>query len=111
MAGLVAILRASGAGASRQDAVEQPFFSVPGTFVAVHGEGIQVFEYPDGKTADSEAGRVSADGMTVGTTKPHWTVPPHFYRSGRLIVLYLGSTPKVLGTLRDALGEPFAGSR
>jgi hypothetical protein len=35
--------------------------------------------------------------------------PPHFYRQGRLLVLYLGEDTQTLGRLACLLGPPFAG--
>jgi hypothetical protein len=36
-----------------------------------------------------------------------WVEPPHFYRQGRLIVLYAGKDEAVLDPLEETLGEPF----
>ncbi|HXG49808.1 MAG TPA: hypothetical protein VNN77_00180 [candidate division Zixibacteria bacterium] len=77
--------------------------------IDLYGEHVQVFEYPDARRANAEAALVSPDGRTVGTTKPHWLGPPHFFKKGRLIVLYVGDNDKVVETLSRALGRPFAG--
>lgn len=34
---------------------------------------------------------------------------PHFYKAGRIIVLYVGSDETVLGLLEEILGSQFAG--
>jgi hypothetical protein len=70
---------------------------------------VQVFEYPDRAKAEKDAARVSADGMTIGTAKPHWLAPPHFFRRGKLIVLYVGNDEQVLRALQERLGPAFAG--
>jgi len=75
----------------------------------VHGEGVQVFEYSDATAAEAEATLVSSSGSGVGTTKIHWVGPPHFFRKGRLIVLYVGDNGKVLKALEAVLGSQFAG--
>jgi len=77
--------------------------------IKLHGEEVQVFQYPDAAAMETEAARVSRDGSSVGTTKPHWIGTPHFYQQGRLLVLYVGDEDKVIKALVAALGRQFAG--
>jgi hypothetical protein len=106
---LIERLRAGGAKVEPAGKVDQSFFSVAGRVVKVHGEDVQVFQYPNAGAVESEAARVSQDGRSVGTTKPHWIGPPHFYQQGRLLVLYVGDEDKVIKALVAALGRQFAG--
>ena len=87
----------------------QPFFIVTGNVIAVNGGDVQVFEYADAAVATTEAGLVSADGSSVGTTMVSWIGPPHFYQAGRLIVLYVGDSTDVISVLEAELGSQFAG--
>lgn len=105
----VAALRASGAKARVGGPVAQPFFSVPGRFVRINREDVQVFEYADEAGARAGADEVSPDGGTVGGSAMMWAGPPHFYRKGLLIVLYVGEDPSVLSPLQRVLGPQFAG--
>lgn len=89
--------------------MEQPFFSVKGKMIEVQGEGVQVFQYLSAAEADGEAALVSSSGSTIGTTKVHWIGPPHFYKKGKLLVLYVGDDDKLLKVLEAALGRQFAG--
>jgi hypothetical protein len=74
-----------------------------------------VFEYPSPETARSDAARVAPDGYSIGPggTLPaaqiEWVAPPHFFRRGRIIAVYLGSDQKVLDWLQGVFGEQFAG--
>ena len=77
--------------------------------IKVSGEDVQVFQYINAAAADAEAALVSPDGSAVGTSKLHWVGPPHFYKQGKLLVLYVGDNAKVLKALETALGRPFAG--
>ncbi len=88
-----------------------PFFSTTARDVTVNREHINVFEYPSAAAAESDAAKVSPDGSSVGTTMISWIGPPHFYKSGRLIVTYAGSTESVLKPLEAVLGKPFAAPR
>jgi hypothetical protein len=89
--------------------ISQPFFSVAGRRITLEGEDVQVFEYKSVATARREARQVAADGRTVGTTQITWVSAPHFFKTGKLIVLYVGENPAVLKALGAALGRQFAG--
>ncbi len=104
-------LRAVGLTVEPGGQVEQPFFSVAGTMLKVHGEDVQVFQYPTTAAAEAQTAPVSSDGSAVGTAKPFWIGSPHFYKSGRLVVLYVGDQATVLQTLEAVLGRQFAGKK
>ena len=108
-ASLIDSLRAGGVSVEPEGEVDQPFLSVTGTMIKLHGEDVQVFQYPNAAAAEAQAARVSRDGSAVGTTKIHWIGPPHFYKQGRLLVLYIGDEDKVLKALEAVLGRQFAG--
>ncbi len=106
------MLRAKGARVElTSENASQPFFTVTGRIVNVNGEGVQVFEYPNAAMAEREAKLVSPSGSPVGTSMITWMAPPHFYRSGPVIALYVGSNGAVTKALEAALGPQFAGGR
>ena len=110
LAQLTEKLRALGATVTvTKEKVSQPFFSVPGRIIKINGEALQVFEYATPSAVDVDASRVSADGTTVGTSQPTWMATPHFFKSGKLIVLYVGGNQTVVDLLRNAQGNQFAG--
>ena len=86
-----------------------PFFSVPAARVLVNGKDVHVFEYATVSAADAEAARVSADGSSIGSTQVLWISTRHFFRGGRLIVLYVGTDPVVIEALATLLGPQLAG--
>jgi hypothetical protein len=106
---LIDRLRASGEKIARKGRVEQPFFSVKGQMITIGDQHVQVFEYRSLKAAELDASKVKSTGSSVGTSMPMWIAPPHFFKSGRLIVLYAGESASVLKALEDALGPQFAG--
>ena len=75
----------------------------------VNGEDVQVFEYENAAAAQGEAARVSPDGSSVGTTIITWVSTPHFYRSGEIIIVYVGSSRELISLLESVLGPQFAG--
>ena len=107
--GLIRNLRASGLRVKSAGSISQPFFSVKGRVLTVNGEQVQVFQYAKTVTAEQEAGRVDPNGSGAGTSKVMWVGSPHFYRSGRLIVLYVGSDAALIKALEKSLGPQFAG--
>ena len=106
---LVTRLTAEGAVIEDGDDISQPFFSVTAKTAIINGEDLQVFEYLSEKTVDEEAATVSPSGSTIGTNMISWMMPPHFYKSGKMIVIYLGSNKDIMNLLEDILGPQFAG--
>jgi hypothetical protein len=105
-AGLVNRLRADGVAVEPVGAVSQPFFSVAGRLVTLNGADVQVFEYATVSDARSEAAQIGPGGGAIGTHLVSWIVTPHFYTTGRLIVLYVGDDQGVLEVLRTVLDDP-----
>jgi hypothetical protein len=106
---LIKRLKAGGEKVGRKGRVEQPFFSVKGQIITIGHQDVQVFEYRSVKAAELDARKVSSTGSSAGTSMPMWIAPPHFFKSARLIVLYVGEEPSVLKALEAALGPQFAG--
>ena len=94
---------------STKEKVRQPFFSVSGRIMKVNNEAIQVFEYFNPATTQIQAKRVSPDGKTIGNIKPSWMSTPHFFKSAKLIVIYVGDDQTILRILQAELGNQFAG--
>jgi hypothetical protein len=104
-------LQQQGATVARGDMLPResnPFFSTSAQVVLVNGGHINVFEYPTKAAVERDAATVSPDGSSVGSTMITWVGPPHFYKSGLLIVIYAGSADSVLRPLEAVLGKPFA---
>ncbi len=108
---LLAALQRQGATVVRGEVLPRessPFFSTNAQVVLVNTGFINVFEYPTVAAAESDAAKVSPDGSFVGSAVITWIGPPHFYKSGLLIVVYAGSADAVLQPLEAVLGTPFA---
>jgi hypothetical protein len=87
------------------------FFLLRDQVVEIDRHEVHVFAYPTSSKlreisiSPDGTGISSKDGMAAII---EWT-DPHFYRSGKLLVLYLGESPVVLETLNLLLGPQFAG--
>ena len=85
-----------------------------GTVLRLSGGGlaesadVQVYEYANEATAFADAAQILPDG-TLPTVIIEWVAPPHFFKAGRVIVLYVGTDPAVLDALTALLGPQFAG--
>jgi hypothetical protein len=83
----------------------------------VNGENVTIFEYAAPALADLDASSISADGSTFHTgigpfgsaAIVDFIAPPHFYKVGRVIALYVGRDAGTLRLLRHVFGPPFAG--
>lgn len=106
---LMDALRAGGAEVEPGDVVEQAFFSVTGQILKANGADVQVFEYESAEAMEADAAQVSSDGGSIGTSMVMWVESPHFFKSGRVLVLYVGEDAAILDLLKGALGEQFAG--
>ncbi len=106
---LVDALRAKGLKVEPAEKISQPFFAVEAQAINVNGKTVQVFEYNNEASMSSDAAKVSPDGSSVGNSMITWVEPPHFYKAGRIIVLYVGKESAVLGALNDVIGPQFAG--
>ena len=106
---LLATLQGAGLNVSTGGDASQSFFSVPGKVLLLNGDELQVYEYPSPEAAEADAGSVSADGSTVGATMVDWISTPHFFRSGNMIIIYVGANQDILQALKSLLGSQFAG--
>jgi len=108
-ASFLAALQEAGASVVQVEPVDQIFFAPQGSIIAVNGADVQVFEYESEQALEAEAAQVAPDGGSIGTSMVTWVDTPHFYRAGRIIVLYVGSDTSTLELLNGILGPQFAG--
>lgn len=102
-------LRVKPLGRARVDFLQESAY-----LARVENEELRVFEFASDADAAQAAGHVSPDGYEYSTptggASVSWVAPPHFFRSGRTIVLYLGQQKSILQPLSELLGHEFAGA-
>jgi len=118
-ADLVAALRAKDLTVEEVDRLSKPMVpfqgAQTGTVLRLSGDGlsksaeITVYEYADDAALAADAEQILPDG-SLETTKILWIEPPHFFESGQVLALYLGSDQEVLDLLTGVLGPQFAGA-
>lgn len=87
-----------------------PYFRVPAARYLLNGESLYAFEYASAAEATADAGRIAPDGYSIGVTQISWISEPHFYRSGAVVVLYVGKQADTLALLQRVLGQQIAGA-
>jgi hypothetical protein len=105
------LLRASGNRAEVVGDTLRPFFTPKAKVITLNGSAVQLYEYGSKEDLEADAAKVSPDGSTIGGSAMQWKVPPHFYKTDRVIVLYEGKDSATKETLDAALGEQFAGEK
>jgi len=106
---LIAALKAAGETVEVGDSITQDFFRPEGHIIKVNGADVQVFEYESADAMENEASQVAPDGGSIGTSMVSWMDAPHFYKTGRIIALYVGGDQTILDLLNMVLGAQFAG--
>jgi hypothetical protein len=86
----------------------------PAHLLCVDGTRVSVYEYRDRAARAAVSEGISPDGDqlvsppdsngNVTMTLPHWIGPPHFFASGRIIVLVLTDDAPLLGWMTGVLG-------
>ncbi len=83
-----------------------------GTVVSWGDISVGAFEYPDRPAAKAAAALIAEDGSSVEEIAEgpiNWPATPHFFRKGRLVVLYVGDDRPTADLLKVILGPQFAG--
>ena len=112
-ADLVTQLRAAGATVTAAPDSPGHFFTGTGHVIAVNGQHVEAYEYTLPLAADLDASRVSSDCATFhgfgSAVTVDWIAPPHCYKRGRVIAMYIGANAAMTHLLASALGAQFAG--
>jgi hypothetical protein len=106
---LIAEISGLGATVVEGEAIDQPFFAVPGRDMIVGAEHVQVLAYGSAAEAQADADLVDPAGSSVGISMVSWMAPPHFYLRDNLIAIYVGFDDEIAHLFDQALGVPFAG--
>lgn len=106
---LVSSLRAVGRTVAPTGKRALTLLNGKGQVITLNGNEVQIFEYADISTANTQASQISADGASISERMISWSSTPHFYKKDKLIVLYVGKDPLTINTLRELLGSQFAG--
>ena len=76
----------------------RPYFTVEGNTVALNGDSIQVFEYPDHQSAVND-GSTLANRYSASSRSDAWKRDIHLYVDGTLVIFYMGSQNSIVSVL------------
>ena len=89
--------------------IASPYFNIDGRQIQVSGENVQIFEFNNAISAWIARLQVSPDGYSINQQDIQWLSTPHFYSTGRYIVLYNGDNFDLISIIENLLGSQFAG--
>ena len=107
--GVYNTLKALGIPTEVGDEVQRGFFEPRGRVLLIGGAPVEVYEFDAKDDADEAAKQIAADGTIEGHLTPGDS--PHFFRTDRVIVLYVGNDAQVVNALTTAVGPQMAGPR
>ncbi|MEG2108146.1 hypothetical protein [Clostridium sp.] len=85
--------------------------SIDGEMLKIKGGELRVYEYKTDQkeSLNSDINSIQENGYNINGNKIEWKVSPHFYRKGRVVVIYDGDSQDVMKVLSEILGSPFIG--
>lgn len=93
--------------------VQKDFLQATRKMMVIDKETIFIYLYDNDKEAEADSKRVDPIGCSYTngrhSVQVSWSLAPHFYRKGAIIVQYAGSSKKIISDLKDIMGEQFAG--
>jgi hypothetical protein len=113
--GLIASLKSHGVSATSPQPVQPGMLGIGSTVYRVPGGDLRVFTYTTVAKARAAAARVAPDGYTVATESGinqviDWAAPPHWFRDGREVAVYVGTSKDVVDALGAVAGPQIAGA-
>lgn len=79
------------------------------TRIDINGDTIGIYEYKSSEEMEQDAKTISADGSMIGNTIYEWKAKPHFYKSGNIIVSYIGDNKEIIEKIKKFMGQQFVG--
>ncbi|MCM1989936.1 hypothetical protein [Oceanirhabdus seepicola] len=98
--------------------VKKDFLPTTRKRMVIGEEAIDIYLYSNNKKMEKDAKNIDSGGCEYTSTSifsksvnVSWVSEPHFYKKGKLIVLYVGTNEKIISDLKDIFGEQFAGMK
>lgn len=87
------------------------FLSGSLTIADFDGDTIGIYEYKNNQEMEQDAKNISSDGYMIGNSFVEWVAKPHFYKSGNIIVNYIGDNKEMIKKIEKLMGQQFAGGK
>jgi len=86
---------------------EESFFTVAQRIMTVSGESLSVYEFPSAEAMETNAGYISKSGFGISFpgsgVEISWVSDPYWFKSGIIIVNYVGENQEILEFLQTNL--------
>lgn len=90
------------------DANESMLFLVKPIRITANEHMIEIYEYKNHIELENFARTISSDGNQIGLNFISWISKPHFFKSGNIIVEYVGENSNIIRDIEKIMGKPFA---
>ena len=85
-------------------------FSAKKTTISAGDEIITVYSYDTKSLMEQVANEIDTDGSGLcSSVRITWVSLPHFYKKGKIMVLYVGDNDKTISDLNNLFSYQFAG--
>jgi len=88
----------------------ESFIGAVPKIIKIDNAEAQIFEYSNESEMERNSAEINSDGSSVGNTMITWIDKPHFFKRGKIIMLYLGKDNNTLAKIEKILGKQFAGA-
>ena len=86
------------------------YFDAKNVVIRVNGGiDLELYEFGSKEDLEEAAAKVSPDATTIEGKPITWKAPPHFFKTDKVIILYMGADPANVAQLASAFGPQFAG--
>ncbi|GKU25612.1 hypothetical protein CFOLD11_24380 [Clostridium folliculivorans] len=85
------------------------FLKGEATAININEEFVNVYEYKNSDQMAADVKTIRSDGAIVGNAFVDWVSIPHIYKSGSIIVLYVGENKEIKDMIQKSVGNQFAG--
>ncbi len=118
-ASFVAYIKTLGLGVGAETKAHSDLYAGNITEVLINNETMYVIEYASETEMTQRASEISPDSTQITRTLPDGTkqitsilradIPTHYYKKGRIIVIYAGKNETIIQILEEIFGPQFAG--
>lgn len=110
----IAYVKSLGLGVGSETKAHSDLYLGDITEVLINGETMYVIEYSSDMEMNQKASEISPDASTITRdgqtiTIEKSSIPTHYFKKGKIIVLYAGRNESMEQILKEIFGEQFAG--
>ncbi len=89
---------------------EKDFLSGDRKIMKIGKEQIDIYVYKNNKAMEKDASYIESDNKYNNEEESvtvDWVAPPHFFKEGNIIVIYVGENIEIINSLTEIFGREF----